>query len=800
MRPVQLRMRGFGAFRDETVVDFGDTEVFALVGATGAGKSTVIDAICFALYGSVPRHGEKAVGVVVSVGANEAAVELTFERAGQRYVVARVVRRTGRDGRATTKEARLERHAPDGTVETLAGAARELAPVVEGLLGLGFDHFTRCVVLPQGEFARFLHDKPADRQDLLEQLLGLGLYDVLVKQANQQSAEAQAAAGVAERALADLPPADDATRAAAEERLVAIGALVAAVAAAEGDLDRLRVEAATAADEARAAAALVAALEAVAVPPAVTELGQRRAEARHELGRAETARAGAAAGRDEAEAALAAFPPRPTLEAAAEAHLTIGTGNQVREERAAQAEAAAFSGEEAATAAAIAEQAEIDARLALDTVRAAHAAHDLARHLIAGQPCPVCQQRVGTVPKRTRTPALKAAEDGAMAAERAKRAATKAAAEAADAAHRAQSELARVDAKLQALRDQVAAHPDPEALAALLRDATKAAADLSNAREDVATTEAAVAAARQAVDRLDDGLRQAAAAFHAQRDSVAAAGPPAPAADLAEAWSALAGWAAAQRAPVGARAVEAARVAAEAEAARDRIEDGLAAQAAAVGVGGHPLAVAAARAEEQARHALQAIDDARRAHARLTTEVDEHRRRYAVARELGRHLSSAGFPRWLVGEALDLLLADASVLLRQLSGGQYSLAAVDGGSDLAVIDHANADELRPVRSLSGGETFQASLAFALALSDHLASLTAASASSAARLDAIFLDEGFGTLDADSLDTVAATIEALAGGGRMVGIVTHVRELAERVPVRYVVRKGPRTATVERVVA
>jgi len=150
-----------------------------------------------------------------------------------------------------------------------------------------------------------------------------------------------------------------------------------------------------------------------------------------------------------------------------------------------------------------------------------------------------------------------------------------------------------------------------------------------------------------------------------------------------------------------------------------------------------------------------------------------------------------------VGEALDLLVGDASVILRQLSGGQYSLEVADGGSDLAVIDHANADERRPVRSLSGGETFQASLAFALALSDHLAALAA---TAAARLDAIFLDEGFGTLDADSLDTVAATIESLAGGGRMVGIVTHVRELAERVPVRYAVRKGPRTATVERVVA
>ena len=324
---------------------------------------------------------------------------------------------------------------------------------------------------------------------------------------------------------------------------------------------------------------------------------------------------------------------------------------------------------------------------------------------------------------------------------------------------------------------------------------------MSDAREDVATTEAAVAAARQAVDRLDDGLRQAAAAFHAQRDSVAAAGPPAPAADLAEAWQRAGG--------VGGRAAAGRRRPApprrpgwptEAEAARGRIEDGLAAQAAAVGVGGHPLAVAAARAEEQARHALQAIDDARRAHARLTAEVDEHRRRYAVAHELGRHLSSAGFPRWLVGEALDLLVADASVLLRQLSGGQYSLAAVDGGSDLAVIDHANADELRPVRSLSGGETFQASLAFALALSDHLASLTAATRraplgstpSSSTRASAPSTPTAWTRWRPPS--------RPWPGAGAWSGIVTHVRELAERVPVRYVVRKGPRTATVERVVA
>jgi exonuclease SbcC len=67
-----------------------------------------------------------------------------------------------------------------------------------------------------------------------------------------------------------------------------------------------------------------------------------------------------------------------------------------------------------------------------------------------------------------------------------------------------------------------------------------------------------------------------------------------------------------------------------------------------------------------------------------------------------------------------------------------------------------------------------------------------------RLDALFLDEGFGTLDAETLDVVASAIEELGARGRMVGLVTHVRDLAERVPVRYEVRKIGTTSTIERV--
>ncbi len=131
--------------------------------------------------------------------------------------------------------------------------------------------------------------------------------------------------------------------------------------------------------------------------------------------------------------------------------------------------------------------------------------------------------------------------------------------------------------------------------------------------------------------------------------------------------------------------------------------------------------------------------------------------------------------------------------LAELSGGQYELTHDDGRFE--IIDHADADSLRPVKTLSGGETFQASLALALALSAQLSTLAAAGA---ARLDSIFLDEGFGTLDESTLDVVASTLENLAAGGtRMVGIITHVGGLAERVPVRFTVTRDQHTSTLNR---
>jgi exonuclease SbcC len=152
MRPLSLTAEGFTAFRDSATIDFTGAEFFALVGPTGSGKSSVLDAICFALYGTVPRYDDdRLVAPSITQGANEARVSLRFELGGAEYVATRIVRRTPKG--ATTKEARLECGG-----EVLAGDARSMSAAVAELIGLPFNHFTRCVILPQGEFAQFLHD------------------------------------------------------------------------------------------------------------------------------------------------------------------------------------------------------------------------------------------------------------------------------------------------------------------------------------------------------------------------------------------------------------------------------------------------------------------------------------------------------------------------------------------------------------------------------------------------------------------------------------------------------------------
>jgi exonuclease SbcC len=107
------------------------------------------------------------------------------------------------------------------------------------------------------------------------------------------------------------------------------------------------------------------------------------------------------------------------------------------------------------------------------------------------------------------------------------------------------------------------------------------------------------------------------------------------------------------------------------------------------------------------------------------------------------------------------------------------------------VDHDNASEQRAVDTLSGGETFLASLALALALSEQVQQIAGA-----VRLGCLFIEEGFGTLDPETLYTVSDTIRGLQIGGRMVGIITHVPELREEFEQQVRVTKAAGISRVE----
>ena len=795
MRPVRLEIEGFTTFRAPTVVDFRGADLFALVGPTGSGKTSVIDALTFALYGSVPRLDDRrAVAPVISQNLTEARVRLDFTVGGDTYSAVRVVRAT-RSGGATTKEARLQRGD-----EVLAGAADEVTDAVTALLGLTFEHFTTCVSLPQGQFARFLHDKPRSRQDLLVRLLELGLYDRVATVARQRGAVARNRSEVAAGQLGDLAGVTPEVRAEAAARVEGLATLVGRLAAERPRLDELSAAATRARARVDEIARQVALLDGLVAPDGVAELAAELATAEHARRRAGELDEEAVAAVADAEAALAELPDRRALDARRDDHLRRAdlAGSA---ERGQQAERDAT--EVAARAEADLDQARSDhvaARTRREQVQVALRAHALVSELVAGEPCPVCGQDVAELPRHA-PPADLARADRALAdAEAALTTTTAALAKAQTHQARVDEKLVRVRADLAAVDARLADGPDLERVEQDLARVGTAETALDKARQAERDARKAVTAVARQLQALTAREVDARRAFDAARDTVAALGPPpAERRDLAEDWAQLVAWSTAHAPALSDQLAEHRRAADAARADAAVLLDGLAGAARQAGVDpgrsgawpGEAVAAAHARAEE----AVTRIDEQLARAERLRADQRDATTEQQVAESLAGHLAANRFEKWLLDEALHQLVAGASEMLSELSGGGYTLA-VDGRSGgFGVIDHTNASQVRSARTLSGGETFLASLALALALADQVAGLAVGGS---ARLESLFLDEGFGTLDPDTLDVVATALDELGARGRMVGIVTHVRELADRLPVRFEVRKVGGSATVERV--
>ena len=203
-----------------------------------------------------------------------------------------------------------------------------------------------------------------------------------------------------------------------------------------------------------------------------------------------------------------------------------------------------------------------------------------------------------------------------------------------------------------------------------------------------------------------------------------------------------------------------------------------------------------ATASEAHRHLEEALEAVDRAAVRLADILAGSRALTQVAALVtGRNDASTPLATWVLLDRFAEVLVFANDRLTQMSSGRYELVRVadetgsagrrDRGLGLGVIDRLCAGVVRDPKTLSGGETFYVSLSLALALADVV---TAESGGVA--METLFVDEGFGTLDPETLQTVLAELGRLQAGGRTVGIVSHIEELRRQVPDRIEVTTTP----------
>ncbi len=179
MRILKIRIFNLNSLRGEHIVDLtseplASCGIFAIVGATGSGKSTILDAITLALYGRASRYGHENPHNMMNRQSGESVAEVAFEVKNHVYRAEWHLHRARKE--ANGKFQSVSRYIYNHTGETLAQNVRECALKIEEILGLDYDRFLRSVLLAQGEFARFLKAKSNERAELLESLTGTKIY------------------------------------------------------------------------------------------------------------------------------------------------------------------------------------------------------------------------------------------------------------------------------------------------------------------------------------------------------------------------------------------------------------------------------------------------------------------------------------------------------------------------------------------------------------------------------------------------------------------------------------------------
>lgn len=192
MKIRKVRIKNLNSLRLTTTIHFDesplqDTGLFAITGATGAGKTTILDAITLALYGQV--HRNKEVQEVMSYGATESLAEVEFDNGKDRFRAKWTIWRAHNKPEGNIQPPKREVsqwNVEKEDFEIIAEKVREADQVIEAVTGLDYDRFTRSVLLAQGDFAAFLQASEKDRSDLLERITGTAVYTELSQAAYER--------------------------------------------------------------------------------------------------------------------------------------------------------------------------------------------------------------------------------------------------------------------------------------------------------------------------------------------------------------------------------------------------------------------------------------------------------------------------------------------------------------------------------------------------------------------------------------------------------------------------------------
>ena len=204
MRPIELTIEGFRSFKESTKIDFRGRNLVGILGPIGSGKSTLLDAICFALYGKTPTIGQGTRELVNQRSVpNQASVELVFRSQDgngnlRGWLAQRIIRTSGGGGQVGLYEYDLDTSQRGRLV---VDKAREMNERIETILGIDFDGFSRSILLAQGRFAEFLNARPSERDVVLKGVFGLQRIDEMREEASTRLNVARSRVGVLEIAL-----------------------------------------------------------------------------------------------------------------------------------------------------------------------------------------------------------------------------------------------------------------------------------------------------------------------------------------------------------------------------------------------------------------------------------------------------------------------------------------------------------------------------------------------------------------------------------------------------------------------